>query len=488
MSLTNSSDLIGIAPGGRKLIAVVYADMVGYSRLIGLDDVGTLERLRLLRRALIDPAVDEHGGKIVQTGGDSLLIVFDSIGGAVRCALDIQQQMPECDREWPPELAIRFRIGINIGDVIADGSDLHGDGVNVAVRLQAECPPGGICVSRSVRDHTHARLNLTFERLGVLSLKNIAHPVEAFVLQCESRAAGPQLASSQRDDAVIAFPRMLDPAVTPQRVYSRRVMVGGCASMLVFGLGGSVATLWPPRPQTARSFARASRTALVVGNGRYRTLPPLPNAERDAAMVSAALEGRGFRVIKKIDADREVLVQAITDFETTLSVVGGVGLFYYAGSASYVDGADIILPVDATKDLAKMKVQGGINFTRLSAGIRSKITKQLVDHGLAVIYSASKGQEASDGPPGKNSPFAQAFLTALDQEDDELSDTLRHIRQAMDANPTASQTGKQTPYLEDSRTTRFFFNRSGDESTGILRILVFDSCRDNPFNLAIDES
>jgi Caspase domain len=162
-------------------------------------------------------------------------------------------------------------------------------------------------------------------------------------------------------------------------------MVGGCASMLVFGLGGSVATLWPPRPQTARSFARASRTALVVGNGRYRTLPPLPNAERDAAMVSAALEGRGFRVIKKIDADREVLVQAITDFETTLSVVGGVGLFYYAGSASYVDGADIILPVDATKDLAKMKVQGGINFTRLSAGIRSKITKQLVPR---VVHNA----------------------------------------------------------------------------------------------------
>ena len=126
MSLIGSSDLIGRAAGGRKLIAVVYADMVGYSRLIGLDDMGTLGRLRALRSALIDPAIDEHGGRIVQTGGDSLLIVFDSIDGAVRCAIQIQQRIPGHDADQPPDRAIRFRVGINIGDVIADGTDLHG--------------------------------------------------------------------------------------------------------------------------------------------------------------------------------------------------------------------------------------------------------------------------------------------------------------------------------------------------------------------------
>ena len=166
----------------RKLIAMVYADMVGYSRLIGLDDAGTLERLRTLRRDLIDPAIEEHGGRIVQTGGDSLLIVFDSIDGAVRCAVEVQQQVPILDRDQPPDRAMRFRIGINIGDAIADGTDLHGDAVNVVARLQAECPPGGICVSRSVRDHVQDRLNLTFEELGALKLKNIARPVEAFVV------------------------------------------------------------------------------------------------------------------------------------------------------------------------------------------------------------------------------------------------------------------------------------------------------------------
>src|SRR3954451_23985593 len=110
MSGSNASDLIGRSPGGRKLIAVVYSDMVGYSRLIGFDDVGTLERLRTLRRTLIDPAIDEHGGRTVNTGGDSLLIVFDSVDGAVRCAVKVQQEVPSHDGDQPSDRAIRFRV------------------------------------------------------------------------------------------------------------------------------------------------------------------------------------------------------------------------------------------------------------------------------------------------------------------------------------------------------------------------------------------
>ena len=151
MSGTKGSELGVKSQDRRKLVAVLYADMVGYSRLIGLDDQGTLERLRSLRRNLIDPAIEEHGGRIVQTGGDSLLIVFDSIDGAVRCAVTVQRQIPKRDSDCPPDRAIRFRMGIEIGDAIPDGTDLHGDAVNVAARLQAECPSGEICVSRSVR-------------------------------------------------------------------------------------------------------------------------------------------------------------------------------------------------------------------------------------------------------------------------------------------------------------------------------------------------
>lgn len=194
-----AADLAGTAPGSRKLIAIMHADVVGYSRLIGLDDAGTLERLRVLRRDLIDPANAEFGGRVVQTAGDSWLVVFDSIDGALRCAMKVQQELPSLDGTGPGEQRIRLRIGVNIGDVIPDRGDLHGDGVNITVRLQEACPVGGICVTRVVRDHVQDRLHLEFEPLGELRLKNIARSVEAFVLRFD-----PVLARRGRAGAWVA--------------------------------------------------------------------------------------------------------------------------------------------------------------------------------------------------------------------------------------------------------------------------------------------
>jgi class 3 adenylate cyclase len=183
MPSSTNVDPIKRTARGRKLTAVVHADMVGYSRLIGLDDAGTVRRLRMLRKALIDPTIREHAGTIIDSAGDSLLITFDSIDGAVRCAVKVQQQVPVYDGDQPADRAIRFRIGVTIGDVIVDDMGCHGDGVNIAARLQVECPVGGICVSRAVRDHMHGRHNFNFEELGPLTLKNIARPVDAFVLR-----------------------------------------------------------------------------------------------------------------------------------------------------------------------------------------------------------------------------------------------------------------------------------------------------------------
>jgi class 3 adenylate cyclase/TolB-like protein len=167
----------------RKLIAVVFADMAGYSRLIGLDDAGTFERLRELRRDLIDPALTRHGGTLVSTAGDSLLVTFDSIMPAVRFAVDVQRGVPDFDGDYASDRRVRFRMGINVGDVIPDGTSLYGDGVNVAARLQSVCPPGAICVSRVVRDHVGSRLGLAFKELGTIALKNIAQPTEVFLLE-----------------------------------------------------------------------------------------------------------------------------------------------------------------------------------------------------------------------------------------------------------------------------------------------------------------
>jgi adenylate cyclase len=138
---------------------------------------------------VINPAIAAHGGRIVNTAGDALLIVFDSVDGAVRCAVKVQQQLPAHEPDQQSDRRIQFRIGINIGDAIPDGTDLHGEVVNVAARLQAECAPGSVCVSRAVHEHMRGRLDLTFEALGPLNLKNITQPVEAFVLRTETMTA-----------------------------------------------------------------------------------------------------------------------------------------------------------------------------------------------------------------------------------------------------------------------------------------------------------
>jgi adenylate cyclase len=171
------------ATAGRELFAIAHFDMVGYSRLIGLDDIGTVVRLRALRRDFIDPALRRHGGRLVQTAGDSLLVVFESVVSAVQCAVELQRSIPTQNENQPVERRIIFRVGIEIGDIIVDGTELHGDGLNVAARLQGACPPGGICLSRAVHDQVANRLDVAFEELGPLALKNIARPIDAFVVR-----------------------------------------------------------------------------------------------------------------------------------------------------------------------------------------------------------------------------------------------------------------------------------------------------------------
>jgi adenylate cyclase len=165
-----------------RLMAAVYIDMVGYSRLFALDDTGTVRHWDRLRRGRIVPEIDRHQGRLVQTAGDSMLIIFESVVGAVKAAVSIQQELQIDNAGRPADRRIRLRIGVDLGDIIMDGRDFHGDGVIVAARLQAVCPPGGVCVSRAVHERGGDRLGLHSEPLGPLALKNVPRPVEAFVL------------------------------------------------------------------------------------------------------------------------------------------------------------------------------------------------------------------------------------------------------------------------------------------------------------------
>jgi adenylate cyclase len=175
-------------PSVRRLTAILAADVAGYSRLMGADEEGTHERLKRHLRELVDPKIGEHRGRIVKNTGDGFLAEFQSVVDAVKCAVEVQQGMAERNVATPPEKRIEFRVGINLGDVIVEGEDIFGDGVNIAARLEALAEPGGICISRVVRDQVRDKLNYTFEDRGEQSVKNIARPVRVYALSREAVA------------------------------------------------------------------------------------------------------------------------------------------------------------------------------------------------------------------------------------------------------------------------------------------------------------
>jgi adenylate cyclase len=175
----------------RRLTAILAADVVGYSRLMGADEEGTHERLKAHLRELVNPKIKEHRGRIVKNTGDGFLAEFSSVVAAVRCAVEIQRAMADRNADTPGDKRITFRIGINLGDVIAEPDDIYGDGVNVAARLEALADPGGICVSRVVRDQIRDKLPYPFEDKGEQTVKNIARSVRVYALRPEAVAELP---------------------------------------------------------------------------------------------------------------------------------------------------------------------------------------------------------------------------------------------------------------------------------------------------------
>ncbi len=164
----------------RRLTAILAADVAGYSRLMGADEEGTLAQLKAHRRALVDPKITEHRGRIVKTTGDGMLVEFASAVDALRCAVEVQRGMAERNAEVPQDKRVEFRIGVHQGDIILDGGDIFGDGVNVAARLEGLAEPGGICVSARVQEDARGKLDITFQDAGEQQLKNIERPVRVY--------------------------------------------------------------------------------------------------------------------------------------------------------------------------------------------------------------------------------------------------------------------------------------------------------------------
>ena len=198
-------------PVARRLAAIVAADVAGYSRLMGLDEAGTAKALRD-HRAAVDPIVARFGGRIVKTTGDGVLLEFPSIVAAVECAVGLQKVMAERNKDVPEDRRMLFRLGINLGDVLIQGDDILGDGVNVAARLEGMAEPGGICVSDDVYRHVTGKLTVSFEDMGDQQLKNITRPVRAYRVRSDP-AMKPHTGTAPK--ASLALPEKPSIAVLP---------------------------------------------------------------------------------------------------------------------------------------------------------------------------------------------------------------------------------------------------------------------------------
>jgi len=261
----------------RKLAAIMVADVVGYSRLIAANESATLSRLRACLSTLIHPAISERTGRIFKTTGDGFLAAFDSAVDAVECAVAIQTRMAERAAGELPDERLVFRIGINVGDVVVEGEDLHGGGVNVAARLEAAAAPGGITISSTVYDHVRDRLAHPIEDLGEISVKNIPYPIHAYRVHTSSESAGRPAATMRSSGAARAKPRLrLNPALL------------GLALVAIAG----ILAVWrpwatpPEKPIAADSeLTPAQQAAAAAGQILSPRLPRAPSNERNMLLV-----------------------------------------------------------------------------------------------------------------------------------------------------------------------------------------------------------
>ena len=239
---------MGPAPA-RRLAAIVIADVVGFSRHMERDDAGTLARLRKIRERLIDPKIAEYGGHLVKTAGDGMLIEFGSADAALRFAVDMQRMMTTRNHSEPTGERIKYRIGINLGDIIVDGVDIAGDGVNVAARLEALAQPGGICVSGAVREQIHGSLDVGFDDIGDQKVKNIVRPIRVYqVLLGTGSGEGRWAAAHWRAN------RMLDLRRKPFWIAASAAIIAGGIAALLLNSWSDLRTI------VSASIARAPRT------------------------------------------------------------------------------------------------------------------------------------------------------------------------------------------------------------------------------------
>ena len=355
----------------RRLAAILAADVVGYSRLMGEDEAGTLNALRAHRKELIEPKIGEHKGRIVKLMGDGLLVEFPSAVEAVQCAVEIQHMIGDRNDGVPKDRRIVFRVGINIGDIIVEDDDIYGDGVNVAARMEGLAEPGGICVSRTVFNHVKGKLDLTFENLGTKEVKNIAEPVTVYCVVLDDLAAA-----------------LVKPVVRMPTV-RRQVRLPAIAAGFLLSLLGVVGlVLWQPWAPD------------VVPASPGRTAIPLPDKPSIAVLPFANMSD---------DPQQEYFADGMTDdLITDLSKISG--LFVIARNSSFsFKGKSVDVKQVARELGVRYILEGSVR----RSGDQVRINIQLVDASTGGHLWAERYDERVDNVFALQDQVAREVIAAL---------------------------------------------------------------------------
>ena len=321
------------APVQRRLAAILAADVVGYSRLMGEDEAGTLAALKARRKDVLEPLVNCHRGRIFKVTGDGVLVEFGSAVSAVQCAVDLQQGMAAANADLPQDRCIVLRIGVNIGDVMVEGSDLYGDGVNIAARLEAIAEPNGILVSGTAYDYVRNKVKVAFNDLGAQNLKNIAEPVRVYrVIGTPTvSVAVPKSAADKPSIAVLPFTNMSgDPE---QEYFSDGITediiteISRFRNLLVIARNSSF--IYKGAPVSIAKVARELGVTYILEGSVRRS----GNRVRITAQLIDAQVGSHIWAERY---DREIIDMFAVQDEITQKIVGmlAVGLHLSAPSAS----------------------------------------------------------------------------------------------------------------------------------------------------------
>jgi predicted ATPase/class 3 adenylate cyclase len=369
----------------RRLAAILAADVAGYSRLMGADEEGTFARLKALRRELADPKIKEHRGRIVKTTGDGLLIEFASVVDAVRCAVEVQREMAERNIDVPLDRRIEFRLGINLGDIIKDGRDIYGDGVNVAARLEALAEPGGICVSRVVLEQVRDKLAYSFEDMGEQQVKNITRPVRVYRIRFDAEAKAPRTGALEGRGVTRDATRPRQFAFGPFRLFPAQqlllegeapVRLGGRARDLLIALVEQAGQVITKEALSARLWPN-----IVVEEGTLRVhVAALRKALRDGQegrRYIANIAGRGYSFVGEVVATDEPDPAADAPPEP-MPPLSMVRLF---GRAEVIETLSTKL---AQQRLMTITGPGGIGKTSVALAVADRMRPGLPD-GVCVV-------------------------------------------------------------------------------------------------------